>query len=360
MLNGLNLGLGAVNGTTVTGSASLRNNTLFKTALANGAAATLAQTLNNSTTVTGQGGGLVRNSGLFAENFFEQNPQFSNVILNSNPGSSTYHSLQVQLTKRLSHGITNSTSYTWSRALGENDADGSVDYRDPNNRRLDRALLGFHRTHYISSTGSIELPFGPNRAFLRSGPVFVQRLVERWQFGTIFSWISGVPLSVTAPVGTFNQATTNSTPVLVGDFPKSSGSVSKVANGVLYFSALTQGPDPSIANVTTANGLNGSSTNKAIFNAQGQPILVNPGPGQIGNLGLKWIQGPSTLGLDMNLIKRVRIMETKEFEFRVVATNVLNHPNFGNPDLNINSLTFGRITSATGNRRFTMTARVNF
>src|SRR5207253_3800965 len=58
------------------------------------------------------------------------------------------------------------------------------------------------------------------------------------------------------------------------------------------------------------------------------------------------------LGLDMNLIKRVKITETKEFEFRLDALSVLNHPNFGNPNLNINAATFGRITTATGNRTF--------
>ena len=39
-------------------------------------------------------------------------------------------------------------------------------------------------------------------------------------------------------------------------------------------------------------------------------------------------QGPPRLGFDANLIKRVRITETKEFEFRVDAVNVLNHPLF--------------------------------
>ena len=99
---------------------------------------------------------------------------------------------------------------------------------------------------------------------------------------------------------------------------------------------------------------------------------MNPAPGQVGSLGLMWIEGPARLGLDVNLIKRVRITETKEFEFRVDTVNVLNHPNFGytdagsapnNPkliELNINSTSFGRITSAGGNRRFTVGARLNF
>ena len=57
---------------------------------------------------------------------------------------------------------------------------------------------------------------------------------------------------------------------------------------------------------------------------------MNPAPGTIGRLGLKWIEGPPVLGLDVNLIKRVRIGETKEFEIRMDAVNVLNK-GFPNP-----------------------------
>jgi hypothetical protein len=62
----------------------------------------------------------------------------------------------------------------------------------------------------------------------------------------------------------------------------------------------------------------------------------------------------------MNLIKRVRLGESKEFELRVDAINVLNHANFGNPNVNINSTSFGRITTAGTARAFTINTRVNF
>jgi len=360
MLRGLNLGSGPINGTTITGSASLRSNTNTRSFIANGNVGGLADFLNRSTNVTGEGGGFIRNSGLFPENFIVLNPQFNGVTLNSNPGNSTYHSLQMELTKRLSHGVTNSTTYTWSRALGENDGNGSVDYRDPRNRRLDKSLLGFHRTHTITSTGTFELPFGPNRAFLSNASGFVKRLVERWQWGGVFNWSSGAPLTITAPISTLTQATANSTPVIVGDFPKSMGKVTKVSNGVVYFDGLQQIPDPSRSGVTALQSTQGSFTNRAIADSQGRLLLVNPTPGEIGNMGLSWIEGPSRLLLDMNLIKRVRLSENREFELRIDAVNVLNHPNFGSPNLNINNLSFGRITSATGNRRFVTSLRLNF
>jgi hypothetical protein len=363
MLKGLNIpGAGVVNSTTVTGSAALRAFTSTRAFIANGNIGGLADFLNRSTSVTGQGGGFVRNSGLFPENFFVRNPQFNSVTLFANPGSSTYHSLQLNLTKRLSHGVTTSTAYTWSRALGENDTDGAtVNYRDPNNRSLNRALLSFHRTNILTTNATLELPFGPNHRFVSAGPGLIERLVERWQLGGILQWTSGDPLNITAPISTITQLTALSTPNVVGNFPKSSGNVTKVANGVTYFPGFQQITDPAIASVSALNGLSGSFSSKAITDANGNLIFVNPHAGQIGTLGLTSIEGPSFAQLDMNLIKRVRITENKEFEFRVDAVNVLNHPNFDDPNLNINSPTFGRITSSTPpNRRFVVNARLNF
>ncbi len=367
MLSGLNLGSGMINGTTVTGSASLRANTNTRTFIANGSVGQLADFLNRSSSITGKGGGFVRNGG-FPENFFVLNPQFNATNLHSNPGSSTYHSLQIQVIKRLAHGFTSQTAYTWSRSLGENDGDVEVEYRDPNNRSLNHTLLGFHRTHAFDTNGTFELPFGPNRMFLSNAPGFVQRLVERWQLGGLMNWTSGAPLTITAPISTFTQAgsaaaTSTSTPNIVGAFPKNMGQVTKVDNGVIFFPGTKQITDPSVAAVTTANGLNGVFSNKAITDAQGNLLLVNPAPGDNGSLGLKWVEGPPRLNFNANLIKRVRISETKEFEFRVDAVNVLNHPIFDPPttaNLSINSTSFGRITTASGIRRFTIGARVNF
>jgi hypothetical protein len=184
--------------------------------------------------------------------------------------------------------------------------------------------------------------------------------------GGIFSWASGAPLNLVASTSSFTQSAVNN-PVLVGNFPKSMGSVTKVQNGATYFAGLQQIPDPAISGVTTAQGLNTQFSNKAIVDSSGKPILVNPSPGTLGNLGLGWVSGPGNLRFDANMAKRVRITETKEFELRVDVINVMNHPNFDNPiSMDINDTNFGRILAATGNssgpsnRQFILNTRVNF
>jgi hypothetical protein len=187
----------------------------------------------------------------------------------------------------------------------------------------------------------------------------MSRLVERWQLGGIFSWASGAPLTITASTSSIHQATGN-TPLVVGDFPKTMGRVTRLANGIIFFDGLEQVTDPGRAAITTLQSTQGAFSNRAIADAQGNLLLINPSPGQLGTLGQRWIEGPGSFGLDMNLVKRVRIDENKEFEFRLDAVNVLNTPNFGNPQLDINNSSFGRITSASGNRSFVVNARVNF
>ncbi len=266
MLNGLTLNPGTngslgqgVIGTTTTASAALRQNNFFRTFLANGNVGQFASTLNTSTTVTGKAGGLIKNGG-FPDNFIVVNPQYAAVVMNTNPGSSTYHALNLQVTKRLSQGFTTQFSYIWSRSLSDASTDGNVQYLDPANHSLNHTLTTFHRTHDIRSNGTFELPFGPNRKFLNNGGSILTRLIERWQLGGIFSWTSGAPLTITAsnaeltwtPVpGQIAIARTPNTPLILGNFPKSSGKVTPVAIGANYFDGFTQVPDPSNASVTT-------------------------------------------------------------------------------------------------------------
>src|SRR5262249_51940199 len=161
---------------------------------------------------TGKGGGLYTTNGL-PQNFFVLNPQFATVNYYDNSIGSTYHSLQVQTTKRLSHGFANQFTYTWSRALDISDGDGIVSPRDPNNVNLEKGRAGFDRSHLLTSAGTYELPLGPNRALLGNAGGLVQKLAERWQLGGIFSLSTGAPLTITAPVSTIYQSTTAATPV---------------------------------------------------------------------------------------------------------------------------------------------------
>ena len=111
------------------------------------------------------------------------------------------------------------------------------------------------------------------------------------------------------------------------------------------------------------SGLRLDSKQAALVGGQsGNVILQNPQPGSTGNtaVNLPGVKGPGALGLDMALSKKVRITEKTMFTLRADAINILNKPQWGLPNTNINSTTFGRITTATGSRVVLLNARVDF
>ena len=83
---------------------------------------------------------------------------------------------------------------------------------------------------------------------------------------------------------------------------------------------------------------------------------------KLGNLAqnLGNITGPASLGFNMSLSKKVVVRESMNFTVRADAVNFLNTPVWANPNTNINSNDFGRITSASGNRTITLSARFDF
>jgi hypothetical protein len=60
------------------------------------------------------------------------------------------------------------------------------------------------------------------------------------------------------------------------------------------------------------------------------------------------------------LSKGIQIGETTMFTIRADAINILNKPQWNNPNTDINSSNFGRITNAGGTRTFIISARIDF
>jgi hypothetical protein len=345
------------------GSNLLRTNTSLNGFFSNNNVGGFASALNTTNLLTGVNGGLLKRAGL-ADNFVVANPQFANAYLTGNFANSTYHSVQGELTKRFSSGFTFQGNYTFSKALGEEEGDGTSltsNYRTLRDLGLDKRRLSFDRTHVVKANGIWELPFGPGKTFGRNTHGIVGRVIGGWQAGAIFNRFSGQPISFGA-VNAFNTFG-GFTPMAASAVSTGLGGVEKTGNSVIYFGNLRQIPDPFIASITTLGGLQGRSTLRAITDAAGNLIMVNPAPGQFGNVGQNNIEGPGATRLDVNVIKRVSITERIELQLRADAINLTNTPQFANPTTDINSTTFGRITTtATGStpRLVVLQMRVSF
>lgn len=372
LLNQLFKGIGLTgtcveNDTTCTGAQILRTNTTTRGFIANGDYGALLNSINTSLAYTGSGttdsGQILRHAG-FANTYITPNPQYTNVSLMENDQNSTYHSLNMQVTRRLSQGFTNTTSFIWSKAMGA----GS--FVDPLNRDW-KTLQGQDHKGQFSSSGTYILPFGAGHSLMGNAPGWAQRIVGGWQAGGIANYVTGGPLSFTASPHPFSSNETGRPNVVSNAIP--GGSLVKLPGSVTYFNNYATLPDTSgpacLPAGTQCTSLAAGLTNRMLVDPNGNPILANPAPGTKGNLFQNTLRGPGALYFDMNMVKRIQIKEAKNLELRVDIVNVLNHPNFGDPTTSIDSTTFGSISSLRsglntggngGMRSFILNTRLNF
>jgi hypothetical protein len=366
MFQGLNFGTGiGVVGTAVTGSEAMRRHTTFRTNLANGDFRAVANSLNtanigvNIPAGATIAGATMRSSGLFPENFITANPQFGAMEMRNNSDTSTYHSLQTQVTLRPIRGFSYQATWTWSRATGVagNTPEGggiTAAYRDFVNRQADYTVAAFHRNHDFRGYGTFELPFGPGKLLGENASGVVAQLIEGWQLGTIFNISSGSPLNIAAR----NTINRTGTPDIVGNLPRTGKVLWGDPFGTYFSEEYQRVPDPACANV--AANLRQFCSNTAIADSSGNIILQNAQPGQPGTLGLRPIYGPGRWDMDANIQKRFRIAESTAVTVRVDTNNIFNHPTPGSPDLDINAGTFGEIDSKSGSRSLAAQVRLEF
>ncbi len=360
IFNGLNIpGVGVVNGTTLTGSQAMRASTTLQQYLLTNNVGGFGSFLASNTFVTGIRGGLLLNGHLPA-NFVVANPQLGTADLVGNYGNSTYNSLQTEVNKHFQGGFQIQGSYVRSKTLGsydgntQNEVSNFLTLRD---EHLSKQLLSYDIPNVWRTSGIWDLPFGPDRSLLGSSHGVLSHLVEKWQTAVIFNKQSGTPTSFSNSAGdTFNGNA--STDMQWGPLP--SGSVQKVGNNVVYFNGLTQIPDPSIKNIPSS--LQSLSTLYGIQGANGQLLLSNPVPGLLGSMNQASYRGLGSFTLNMQLSKAITINRERNITLRVRADaiNLLNRPIWGTPNLNIDSTSFGQITTATGNRSVVLGARLEF
>ena len=72
------------------------------------------------------------------------------------------------------------------------------------------------------------------------------------------------------------------------------------------------------------------------------------------------IRGPGTISNGMSLSKTEQLGDTRSLEVRATANNVFNTVQYSGIDTNVQSPTFGEVTSASGMRSFTFLARFRF
>jgi hypothetical protein len=241
-------------------------------------------------------------------------PQFTDIIpIYSVGASSFYHSLQVTVTKRYSHGLQMQLAYTWAKSL-----DDGLSHQDSYNIRADRALSDIDVAHRATIAGVYDLPIGRGRRFGANWNKLTDLTLGGWQINGITTLSTGTPLSISASnnAGIFNQA------------------IRANSNGK---SGKLTGP--------VQDRLN-SYYDKTVYS---QPAAFT-----FGNMGprLPDVRNDGIFNWDLSLFKNFHATERINVQFRAEALNAFNTPRFGNPaSSSVTSSSFGVITSQANSPR---------
>jgi len=248
--------------------------------------------------------------------------------------SSNYHALQVKFDRKFSGGFLMTTAYTYGKALGFKTDGGTVtinstvgglaDYIGGDIRR-NYATLEYDRRHTFVNSIIYELPFGKGKPLLTSG--VGSQLLGGWQVSTVLTAMTGLPL-VFSGGGALNAPGNQQVPNLNGTLRVLHG----IGPGHPWFdtSVFAAGPDSALGTA---------------------PRIA--------------FSGPSLFDLDASVFRRFPIREHVGLEFRAEAISVTNTPQFSNPVTNVNSSSFGLVTSTRtapygGNRWVQLGAKLTF
>jgi hypothetical protein len=300
----------------------------------------------------------------FAPSFLQPYSQFTGGlnVIDSNDFS-TYHGLELQVSRRVGRGLLMQLSYTLAKSMDTRSFDPAFTVVarttsatnaspsaqntpfDIRNRRLNYARSDFDRRHSFQGYFVYDLPFGKGQRYLKDAPGIVNQILGGWEIANSIIWQSGRAFTVY-------------------------GGAFTLSNAVLS-PANCNGCDPSMGNVVLNNGVN------FIFTPDQIAQFTTPAPGEIGNTGRNFFTGPTFFNLDMTIRKKFRFGEKRNLEFRADINNLTNHPSFEFPSSNSSGIglqspgftgtpslngTFGRIRDSvnSNSRRIQLGIRFTF
>ncbi len=246
-------------------------------------------------------------------------PQYLNVTHLTDDGNSFYNALQSSLQRRWKDGVL-AFSYTWSKIT--DDVDGPASSSVIQNiyyLKAEHGIASYDVPHRFVANYVYRIPLGRGGQYFTSIPV-LSRAIAGWELSGITEFQVGLPLAVTQ---------TNAT----GGF--------------------TNGQRP---NQIAPAQLSGSQeTLNAWFNTAAFTVAA---PYTSGTSPRFAFYGPGINNFDTSLNRNVMIRERVRLQFRAEFYNVMNHPNFKNPNTTLGNVNYGKITSDNGARTTELTLRL--
>jgi len=266
-------------------------------------------------------------------------------------GSSTRQAGQLQLRRRLHTGFTALLQYTYSKAIDDDSALGGQGPAITTQIAAQNSGPSVSGTAVASSPASPNLPLAQDWLNLRGErglSTFDQRhlLNLQLQYTTGMGLKGGTLLS--GWKGALLKQWTVASQISAG---------SGLPQTPVYFAAV---PGTGITGTIRPD-----STGAPLYRAPAGLFLnpaayAAPQPGQWGNAGRNSIIGPTQFSLHASLGRAFRLSDRYNLDFRVDATNVLNHVNYTAWNTVINGAQFGLPAAANPMRSIETNLRVRF
>ncbi|HTC65084.1 MAG TPA: TonB-dependent receptor [Candidatus Saccharimonadales bacterium] len=288
-----------------------------------------------------------------ARPYAAQYPYLKFVDFFGNLDSSTYNGLQVALTARDYHGLTLTTGYTYSHALGESSDQGtSGGLVIPAN-----SYGGLRQQLYTSTTFDMRHRLTISGNYLIPGKKGFGQVLEGWSVNSSVAVSTGTPWGINdtttdfAGIGEANGRNPQANEGMQWDFYGNPSDFEAVHN----FAGVTPGPTgvtgvPFFPGGKTKASLS-SPTSNATCNAKatalgplavaslnnlgcyaiGTSVLIPPAYGSFGNMGRNPWRDGGFRNVDASVSKTFKFNERLRAEFRAEIFNLFNHPDFVNP-----------------------------
>ncbi|MGA2772233.1 MAG: carboxypeptidase regulatory-like domain-containing protein [Bryobacteraceae bacterium] len=254
---------------------------------------------------------------------------FSGITLDSQAVNGHYHSLQTGFEKRMSHGFTILTNYTWSKSLdnlpfnqsvtgpGPNASGTAYPWYFPKADALDIGRSDFDRQHRIVFSWVWQLPTssGAGKA--------VRTAVGGWQLSGVFQAQTGQPLTVTYGQDMSLTGLGVDRAVLLGPALGSGACTSAPCKDYLLKSSFGAPPKAGTGSAYIAS---------------------------FGNVGKGSITGPGAMTWDVGMFRSFSFRERLTVQLRGEFFNLCNRANFNNPTTTVSSGGFGSISGSADPR----------
>jgi len=256
----------------------------------------------------------------------------SNIAEKNSIGFSDYNALWLVLSKNMGNGLEFNMNYEWTKSMDLNSlgSQGGYVLPDSTNPKENYGLSDFDVRQHYAGTAVYALPFKRNS------------LVSGYQISTIVQYQTGNPVNITAGSSSFNGITGLVRPTQVGPITVAK-TQTKITNVTFIQNpgGLTDGGavcDTSNVTSSCVFEIQGTQTNPTGTTA---PTVYTG----LGTIQRNAVTGPGYADWDLSGQKDTKLFEGLTFSLRADAFDILNHPNFGQPSGNVQSATFGQISS---------------